>query len=177
MTKQVIDTQGTLTELFGALSEYPRQNIVQRLMQNLVSEIGRAQHLTDRIELGDNAVHDANGQRPVMDGQPSTLSENQLALVQRCADDESTLIDALLELKDFYLAQFAEQPQYGLKQDDLGKWHPITDFGEACAHEYRRAHQAWDRRNQQQGDADDQAAVRHLVADSRAKAASRAAAL
>lgn len=175
---QPLDVQTALETLFGGLSEYPLQNVMQRVMQTLVSQIGRAQHLADRIEMGDEAVADMRGQRPDADGhEQRQLSEKQLEIIMRCADDEAAAVDALHEFKTYYVGAFGEQPQYSLRQDGLGKWHPITDFLEAVANEYRNAHQAWERKNAAPADAEQTAGVQHLLAQRRAQARNRASGL
>lgn len=175
-----VDTQAALAQIFGGLSEYPLQNVMQRTMQSLTQQIGNAQHFADRVELGDEAVADAGGHRPSPDQQPGerrSLSEKQQEIIMRCADDEAAAVDALIELKTFYVAQFGEQPQYSLKQDSTGAWHPIQDFQDAVAHEYRQAHIRWENKNRAPADGDSQVATQTLVEERRKRAQSRSAQL
>lgn len=173
-------TQNTdLLSLLQNVSQYPLQNVLQRTMQSMVSEIARGQHLSDRIELGDEAVSDARGKRPGPDQSDYTpqFSEKQVEIIQRCAEDEAALIDCLGELADFYRAQFGEQPQYGLMEQN-GTWSPITDFSKAVDHEYNRAHQGWlKRQGNAPAESDKVAAAQHLTQAARAKAAKAASRL
>ena len=174
-----IDQHAAFDQLFGELSDIPKQNVMQRLMQALTQQIAQAQHFSDRIQLGDDPVMDAKGQRPSPDGHEGrVLSEKQHEYVLRAADDEDAAVTALLELKAIYEAWFGEAPQYSLAQNKQGEWKPITDFSKAVAHEYREAHKRFEAKQaNQQAQSEKGKGAAFLAAQRRESAASKAAQL
>lgn len=169
-----VDIQASLDALFGTISQYPLQNVLQRTMQGMVTAIARAQHLSDRIELGDAPVADLNGQRPQMDTNEQDgprLTERQYEILLQCQNDEVELVAALLAFKTFYVTQFAEQPQYAIAQNARGGWDALTDYQQALAHEYRREHQNWLKRQESPKDTNFSAQGAELLRQDAAKRA------
>lgn len=138
-----------LHQLLGGITQYPLQNVLQRTMQSMVTEIARAQHLADRIEVGDEPMFDMGGMRPQVDQNQyeRTLSERQYEILVNCQNDEAELIAALVELKNYYVWLFGdEKVTYALAENGRGGWDQISDFKQAVAAEYRKAHQNWVKR-------------------------------
>lgn len=171
------DTTSTTTDLhafFGQLGQFPRNNVLERCIQTLISESARAAEFGDRVEFGDNTLPgielDAAGfptnaidsfERPApdTDGEQHgrTLSEAQYGLLLRLRDDEVTALEMAAELVSVYQAINGEKPPYGLIQSPAGRWERITDIHQALKREYLRAHAAWIRK---QGKAADSEATR-----------------
>lgn len=151
-SKQSINPQEGLHYLFGNISQYPLQNVLQRTMQGMVTEIARAQFLADRIEMGDEPVADLHGVRPGIDQDQyeRQLTERQLEILVQCQQDETELTGALVELKQYYTFCFADNKvTYAIRQNDRGGWDQVTNFREAIEAEYRKAYQSWMKRQTQ----------------------------
>ena len=139
--------------LLGNLTQFPQQNVLQRMMQSMVTEIARARHMADRIEMGDEPLMDMSGdQRPGIDQDryERTLSERQLEILVNCQNDEAELIAALVETKSYYVWLYSdEKVTYAIADNGRGGWTQITDFNQAVDAEYRKAHQNWVKRQHQ----------------------------
>lgn len=136
-----------LHALLGTVTQYPLQNVLQRMMQQMVTEIARAQHLADRIEVGDEPMYgNQTGMRPQIDQDQyeRTLSERQLEILVNCQNDEAELVNALVQIKGYYTWLFHEDKvTYAIQENGRGGWDQLTDFKQAVNAEYRKAHQNW----------------------------------
>lgn len=148
-SKQAVNPQEGLHYIFGNISQYPLQNVLQRTMQGMVTEIARAQFLADRIEMGDEPIADLHGVRPGIDQDQyeRQLSERQLEILVQCQNDEAELTGALVELKAYYTWCFADNKvTFAIRQNERGGWDQVTEFREAIDAEYRKAYQSWMKR-------------------------------
>lgn len=166
-------TNTTLEQFFGQLSQYPRNNVLERLIQNLISESARAGEFGDRVEFGDDIAHEAmpdgivfddagfpkgpvdDYERPSPDSdgtQGRTLSEAQFNLLTNLRDDEVTALEMAAELVGVYQAINGEKPAYGLVRTEAGRWERITDVHLAIKREYLRARTQWLRKQAQAAD-------------------------
>lgn len=165
MTTQTaaVATTDTLDAFFSQLGQYPRQNVLERLIQTLVSESARAAHFADRIEFGDDAMH-ACGEpleldeagfvkspvdldiRPEPDTagvEPRRLSEKQFELLNSLRDDEVAALEMVSELADVFRAICGDEIAFSTRRTEQGRYEKLTKAPSALNHEYQRAHAAW----------------------------------
>lgn len=178
-SRQAVNPQETLHYLLGNISQYPLQNVLQRAMQGMVAEIARAQFLADRIEMGDEPIADLHGVRPGIDQDQyeRQLSERQLEILVQCQNDEAELTGALVEMKAYYTWCFAESKvTYAIRANERGGWDQVTNFREAIEAEYRKAYQAWmKRQNSASQEGFTPEGAQHMRQQAREKAAELAA--
>lgn len=150
-----------LQEFFGPLGHFPRTNVMEKMIQLLISESARAEHFADRVEYGDDAYLglevelDAAGfptkpidsqQRPSPDtdgSQPRLLTEKQMELVDNLRSDQVQCLDMAADLVDCFRELNGDNPVYGIRQNASGRWDRITDIHAALGWEYARAHAGW----------------------------------
>ena len=157
-TTTTAPTSDTLEQFFSQLGQYPRNNVLERCIQTLISEAARAIEFADRVRMGDNKlpieldeagfprtpIDDFERPAPDTDGtQGRTLSEAQFSLVTSLEDDEVTALSMVKELVDIYQKLNGEKPAYSIFRTPAGRWERITDINKALKHEYMKAHASW----------------------------------
>lgn len=163
-TTATVPTSDTLEQFFGQLGQYPRNNVLERCIQTLISESARAAEFGDRVEFGDDIAHQAmpegiqfdeagfpkgaidDFERPApdtTDDMGRTLSEAQFTLLTSLRDDEVTALEMAAELVGVYEAINGEKPAYGIVRTPAGRWERITDIHHALKRDYIRARQNW----------------------------------
>lgn len=159
-------TSDNLYEFFGQLGQYPRNNVLERVIQSLITESARADEFSDRVAFGDDVMHalpvielDELGhslkpidswERPAPDTDGTTgrtLSEAQYNLLTSLEEDSATALAMAAELVGVYEAHNGEKPPYGFYKTPQGAFVRITDIHQALKREYIRAHAQWLKRN------------------------------